>query len=426
MSADAAAGFIPSLRLRHRSAPRRPLSLRLLYAFWGAVIVSVGVGAGVLQWLGPPDGSSHFVEHDAVVVPNAAAGSGKEVADHVPVADENHTVAAATAPAGGGHVAALPAFQGEAEHGFAQALPPVAPAVPPAPLPPRPSGSVARPDAGLMELSALYAGGKLPRIGADRRTPMQAYASPFNATDPRPRVAVLLGGIGMNEAESLAAMAALPAAISLAVSPYAFRPEAMLDQARNGGHEFLVSIPMEPLGYPLNDPGNRALLTGATEATNAQRLEWVLSRFGGYVGATGALGTLRGERFAAATDQMAPVLDTLADRGLLYVDPRPNVARLTGSAAQRGAGRGVDIVLDEPPGRTDIDQKLAQLEQAARDRGSALGIAGRPTPVTIARIAAWASSLATRGIALAPVSVVVQMPRAANATATPVRTNLLK
>ena len=61
---------------------------------------------------------------------------------------------------------------------------------------------------------------------------------------------------------------------------------------------------------------------------NRQRLEWALSRMAGYVGATGALGTTRGERFAALPDQMNPVLTELAKRGLLYVDSRPGASPL--------------------------------------------------------------------------------------------------
>ena len=36
---------------------------------------------------------------------------------------------------------------------------------------------------------------------------------------------------------------------------------------------------------------------------------------------------MRGERFAGMADQMEPVLDESAARGLLYVDPRPGRGR---------------------------------------------------------------------------------------------------
>ncbi len=284
------------------------------------------------------------------------------------------------------------------------------------PAPPLQPPPVAAPSAALLERSTDVAGGQLPRIGPDGRAPMQIYAAPFDRSDQRPRVALLIAGIGMNEAESDVAVANLPPAVSFAVSPYASRLTGLLARARAAGHELLVSLPLEPQAYPLNDPGHHALLTGASLAVNAQRLDWALTRFTGYVGATGALGELRGERFAAAPDQMEPVLATLAQRGLLYVDPRPNARRPNigppGHAPQGGAYRGVDLVVDDPPGQASVDAALARLEMLAVNRGAAIGLIGRPSPLTLDRIGVWLLGIEQRGLALAPVSVVVQMPQA--------------
>ena len=85
----------------------------------------------------------------------------------------------------------------------------------------------------------------------------------------------------------------------------------LLQDARAHGHEYLASVPMEPQGYPLNDPGPRALLTGADPATNEHNLEWALIRVPGAVGATGALDGMRGERLAGAADPYAMVQVTL-------------------------------------------------------------------------------------------------------------------
>ncbi|MDR3524149.1 MAG: divergent polysaccharide deacetylase family protein [Acetobacteraceae bacterium] len=276
--------------------------------------------------------------------------------------------------------------------------------------------ALARPDAALLEPAPHIPGGFLPRIARDGRTPMQVYAAGFDAQDHRPRVAILIAGVGMNVAESAAAVEKLPGAVSLAVSPYANRLDDLLDHARNAGHELLISLPMEPAGYPLNDPGHHALLTGASMSENAQRLEWAITRFSGFVGATGALGTLRGERFAASLGQMASLFDTLAERGLLYVDPRPN-ARLIGGARQSAiAYRGVDLVVDDVAangaGAEAIDAALARLEKLAQGRGAAIGLVSQPSPLVVDRLGVWAVGLAERGLALAPVSAVVQMPQA--------------
>ena len=62
------------------------------------------------------------------------------------------------------------------------------------------------------------------------------------------------------------------------------------------------------------------------------------------------------------------------------------------------------MVLDDIVTRGDLDAKLAELEQRARDAGSAVGLAGTLRPVTVDRIAAWARGLDGRGIDLVPVS----------------------
>jgi polysaccharide deacetylase 2 family uncharacterized protein YibQ len=246
----------------------------------------------------------------------------------------------------------------------------------------------------------------LPRVAVDGRMPMQVYAAGFDSSTRRPRVGVVLAGLGLNQADSEAAIHALPGGVTLAFSPYARDPAKLLNAARAAEHEFLMSIPMEPQGFPLNDPGKQALMTSLSPEQNRARLDWALSRFAGYVGAIGAEGSQRGERFASLPDEMNPVLQELAGRGLLYVDPRPGAA-----APPFVWSRTVDLVIDEPgSGAADIDAKLAQLARLAREKGSALGFAGSVRPVTTQRLAAWANNVAADGLALAPASALAQMP----------------
>jgi polysaccharide deacetylase 2 family uncharacterized protein YibQ len=260
----------------------------------------------------------------------------------------------------------------------------------------------------LLEPAPGIPNASLPRIGADGRLPMRVYAAGYDPKDVRPRVALLLADIGMREQDSEDAIRETPAAVSLAVNPYAIHPESLLAAARQRGHETLISIPMEPEKYPLNDPGNEALLTSLSPAVNAQRLEWALSRITGYVGATGALGGLRGERFATS-EQMKDVFDELNRRGLLYVDPRP----LGAAADEAGASpprRAVDVVVDEPAVGVEIEARLARLERIALERGAAIGLVGRPSPVTTERIVVWMRNLTVRGLQLVPVSAIVTGP----------------
>jgi polysaccharide deacetylase 2 family uncharacterized protein YibQ len=299
--------------------------------------------------------------------------------------------------------------------------PPAKPAIEPAPAAARQvtpdqrpgravAGAIAAPDPALQEPAPEPDGGMLPRIGPDGRTPGQVYARGFAAAEPaRPRIGLILAGIGLNEADSAQAARALPAEVTLAVSPYAPQPAPVLPIAREMGHEMLLSIPMEPQGFPLNDPGDHALLTDAAPAENARALNWALGRFAGYAGTTGALGNkLNGERFQSLPEQIDPVLATLAARGLFYVDPRPGQPALA-----HVWSRAIDLTVDDTPERAAIEARLAELERIARDKGSALGLVNTPSPEAVERIAAWASGINERGFVLAPASALMRPPAGA-------------
>jgi polysaccharide deacetylase 2 family uncharacterized protein YibQ len=265
------------------------------------------------------------------------------------------------------------------------------------------SATIAAPDTALLETAPNEASGAgLPRIGPDGRAPMRVYAASFAPAGSMPRIGLVLAGVGLDAAASQAAIRSLPATVTLAISPYAATPDAVLAAAREAGHEYLLSLPMEPEGYPNNDPGRHALLTGTSPAENGRQLDWALTRFAGYVGVTGALGEMRGERFAAVADQIDPVLARVARRGLLYVDPRPGAARLPYVWSC-----DVDVVIDDPATPDGIDARLAELEKRAHDSGMAIGLVGAIRPMTIAHLKAWAGNLSGRGAVLVPISALV-------------------
>jgi hypothetical protein len=247
----------------------------------------------------------------------------------------------------------------------------------------------------------------LPRISIDGRVPMAAYAAGFDASTLRPRVGVLVAGIGMSDSNSVAAIKTLPGGVTLAISPYAPEISRLLGIARSYEHEYLVSVPMEPEGYPVNDPDDRiALMTSLPPAENLTRLQAILGRLSGYVGTTNAMGSMRGERLTGIPDQFESVLTEVGNRGLLFLDAR------TGQKIQAHAwNRSVDLVLDDDPlDAPMLDKRLDALTHLALDKGSALGIVSAPRPVAVERVTAWANTLASKGLTLAPISALVKPP----------------
>ncbi len=356
--------------------------------FWAVVAALIGVGGLILHLMGPP--SPH---------PRTAS---------TPATPTSATQASATP-------ASAPAAPGQPDASKATAADPAGKAQPPAraaqaqQTSDRPGrdtpGPITDPDPALLEASPRGEGEQLPRIAADGRRPMQVYAAGFDSQTRRARVGLILAGIGMHEADSLHAARTLPGGVTFAVSPYATNPERMLSAIRLAGHEFLLSLPMEPTEFPLSDPGPQALTTSLPPEQNRDRLLWALGRMGGYAGATNALGEMRGERFSGMADQMGLVLRELDRRGLLFVDVRADAG-----PNRLAWGRPVDLVIDEVTTADQIDQRLEALSRLARDRGTALGLATAPREVTVDRIAAWANGLVNKGLALAPVSAIANPP----------------
>ncbi|HEX7887177.1 MAG TPA: divergent polysaccharide deacetylase family protein [Phenylobacterium sp.] len=245
-------------------------------------------------------------------------------------------------------------------------------------------------------IAGFYApgpGGPLPIIAQDGRTPAQAYARPFKSNG-RPKVALVLGGLGLNGRTTRLAIETLRPEITLSFSVYAQGLQGWIDMARAHGHEVLLETPMEPVDYPENDPGPYTLMAAGQPPETVKKLEWILSRATGYFGLTNYLGS----RFLASDPAYGAFASSVKGRGLAFIDD--------GSAARRGGGMAratAERVIDDKLSGPAIDQQLLALEGGALQRGQALGSAFA-YPVTLEKVASWANEVEQRGYQLAPAS----------------------
>lgn len=116
-----------------------------------------------------------------------------------------------------------------------------------------------------------------------------------------------------------------------------------------------------------------------------------------------------GSKFTADARGMAPVIAELRAHGLLFLDSRTTAAiagtRLAAAGGVPHAGR--DVFLDDDLAPAAIARQLVRLESVARRRGSAIAI-GHAHDTTLAALRAWLPTLAGKGYALVPLSVVVR------------------
>jgi polysaccharide deacetylase 2 family uncharacterized protein YibQ len=391
------------------SSPVRPLAI----AAGGLVLVLIAGGIW-LQLSGPPPSQAVAVSLPApptvAALPSAPAagppaGPPAEAPASTPAPAPAQEAAKAETPAEPVKAPAAAPAPPPPPAETAQSLlpPPVAQDAPAAPPPGYNRGQALAPapDGDLIERVAT---GYLPVIGRDGRQPWQVYARPFDLADKRPRVALVITSLGMSATQTDAAINHLPVGVTLAFQPYARKLGEWINLARAAGHEVLLTLPMEPIDYPRNDPGPNGLLTALEPAKNLERFNWILSQGTGYIGLVG----FEGSRFSTGSDDMKPILDVLKRRGLLYVDNRETAQTAAPAIAAdiKLPFASSNRAIDRDATRAGVDKRLAELEDIARRNGAAVGI-GSPFPVTFERVAVWAQGLEDRGVVLAPVSAVI-------------------
>ena len=173
--------------------------------------------------------------------------------------------------------------------------------------------------------------------------------------------------------------------------------ERQAARARDGGHEVLLQVPMEPFDYPDNDPGPQTLLTSLDAAQNVDRLQWLMSRFQGYVG----IANYMGARFTASEQALAPVLRETAKRGLIYVDdgssPRSLASQIAG--ANNLAFAKADLMLDAVPTAGRGRPRAGSARGAWRASAASRSAWPSALPVSIERIAQMGEGSGSRGVA---------------------------
>ncbi|MCT7376415.1 divergent polysaccharide deacetylase family protein [Chelativorans salis] len=259
------------------------------------------------------------------------------------------------------------------------------------------------PDRALIEESQT---GPLPVRDAAGRRPFDVYARPWSGARGA-RIAIVIGGLGISQTGTQEAIRKLPPEITLAFAPLGNSLTRWMQTARQEGHEVMLQVPLEPFGYPNNNPGRHTLLADAAPAENLESLRWALSRITNYTGVV----NYTGARFTADAGAMDILMGELAERGLAYLDDGTS-ARSVAEEVARAKGvpfAAGDTVIDEEKERGAILDKLDELERIARARGFALG-SGSAMEATVDAVAAWASEVRKRGIELVPMSAVAVDP----------------
>ncbi|RWP63432.1 MAG: divergent polysaccharide deacetylase family protein [Mesorhizobium sp.] len=259
------------------------------------------------------------------------------------------------------------------------------------------------PDRALVESGET---GPLPVRAADGRRPFDVYARPWSGARGA-RVAIVIGGLAVSQTGTQAAIAKLPAEVTLGFAPQGNSIGRWMQAARQSGHEIVMQVPLEPFDYPNVNPGRNTLTVVATPDENLENLRWALSRTTNYTGVMNYMGA----RFSADAAAMGPLMAELGRRGLAYVDDGSSARSLAPELALKNgvpfaAG---DTSIDAVRDRGAILKKLDELEATARAKGFAVGI-GSAFDLTVDTVSSWVIEAKKRGIEIVPISAVAVDP----------------
>lgn len=227
---------------------------------------------------------------------------------------------------------------------------------------------------------------------------MAVTATPVNGTQPA--IALILTNAGISKNTTTQALNDLPTQVGIAFSPYTdiAALEGFTQQAAAQKRDSLLLIPMEPISYPKDDPGPKALLSRASLKDNARNIEWLLSRTGNIKGSMNYMGS----RFLTDSNNLRPLFNALNKNDLLFIENAGGQSRRLAETTARISKTpyiATDIILDTTISEHAIQQQLVALEKIAADRGHALGII-HPYPVSLATVNRWSDTLARRGFRL--------------------------
>jgi polysaccharide deacetylase 2 family uncharacterized protein YibQ len=255
------------------------------------------------------------------------------------------------------------------------------------------------------QLTEKAAEGAIPVIAADGTKPWRYYAKPFQRSGKQPMIAIIITGLGHNKLVSEHALA-LNENVTLSFSPYVRGVEQWGASARLAGHEVMVDLPVDPANYPASDPGPYGLLLEKPPEDNEARLRWLMARIPTSIGFV----TPRNDRYTSSVEHMKLLMQSLANRGLMFVmgrDPsQDGTKEVLGTTT--AANIVADFLIDEDLSEATIKAKLASIEQLAIQRGFAVGIA-QPYPLSIAQLKEWIETLSAKGFLLVPVSAVARL-----------------
>lgn len=229
------------------------------------------------------------------------------------------------------------------------------------------------------------------------------HAVSYDIHPDKPMIAIVIDDMGLNQTQSARALELLPYSVTMAYLPYAKDVTKQVATAQKAGHEIMLHMPMEPHS-PTIDPGPYALHDHFNKQQVTANLLHNLERMENFVGINNHMGS----KFTENADLLKPVMETLKERELMFLDSRTSPISQAAKVARAHDVPTItrDVFLDHEETNAFVEDAFKKAEAVARRKGSAIAI-GHPKAVTIDALAKWIPEAERRGFQFVPMTTVL-------------------
>lgn len=185
------------------------------------------------------------------------------------------------------------------------------------------------------------------------------YKSNPASNSPKDKVlAIIVDDFGNFKGKLLEGFAKTNPAVCFAIMPQTPYAAEAMEIASQFGHESIIHVPMEPMNYPRENPGDHAIFIQHSSGEIKRRLERFINQLPDCIGINNHMGSL------ATSDEatMIAVMQTIKKHNLMFVDSRTTNTSVAYQIAQKNQIKALkrDVFLDEPDiSDVTMDKKIA-------------------------------------------------------------------
>ena len=242
-------------------------------------------------------------------------------------------------------------------------------------------------------------------------TPKKEKAKPLSLKpEPSRQVAIIIDDIG-NDLKPVKELLKINADLTFAILPLCTHTREAAEMFHQAHRETLLHLPMEPVSYPREKPGNGALFTDMNDEELVFQLEKDIADVPYITGVNNHMGS----KFMMDEKKLTLVFNKLKKNKLFFVDSRTSADSKAFVTAEK-VGLPVaarKIFLDNSRDYNEIYNNLINIAKKDGDV-SPMILIGHPYPETIRAIINAMKVLREKRVSIVPVSQIIKKVKASN------------